>query len=78
MSLSGSFHQPFPPWAKNVAAVELQLPAQFLEGLFVFLDSLIVELGGLVQRGLEVLNLLGEPVQESRDIREDQSAMTRE
>ena len=30
----------------------------------MFLDGLIVDLGGLVQRGLEVLNLLGEPVQE--------------
>lgn len=31
---------------------------------FVLPGSLIVELGGLIERGLKVLNLLGEPVQE--------------
>jgi hypothetical protein len=30
--------------------------------LFVFLDGLLVELRGLVQRGLKILDLLGEPV----------------
>ena len=64
MSLPGGFHQPFPPWAEDIAAVEFQLPAQFFDGLFVLLDGLIVELGGLIERGLEVLNLLGEPVQQ--------------
>ena len=78
MSLPGGFHQPFPPRAKDVAAVELELPAQFFDGLFVFLDGLIVELRGLVERGLEVLNLLGEPVQQVVTFAQDQSAMTRE
>ena len=62
--LSGGFHQPFPPWAEDIAAVELELPPQLFDGLFVFLDGLIVELGGLIERGLEVLDLLGEPVQQ--------------
>ena len=64
MSLSGGFHQPFPPWAKDVAAVEFQLPTQLFDDLFVLLDGLIVELRGLIERGLEVLNLLSEPVQQ--------------
>ena len=62
VSLSRGFHQPFPPRAKNVAAVKIKLPTQLVDGLLVFLDGLVVELRGLVQRGLEVLNLLGEPV----------------
>ena len=64
VSLSGGFDQPFPPWAKDVAAVEFQLPAQLLDGLLVLLDGLIVELRGFIERGLEVLNLLSEPVQQ--------------
>ena len=64
MSLSGGFDQSFPPWAKDVAAVELQLSAQLFDELLVLLDGLIVELRGLIERGLEVLNLLSEPAQQ--------------
>jgi hypothetical protein len=64
MPLSGSFDESFPPWAKNVTAVKVQLAAQLLEGLLVLPGRLIVELGGLIERGSKVLNLLGEPVQE--------------
>ena len=32
MSLSRGFHQPFPPRAKDVAAVELQLMTQLFDG----------------------------------------------
>jgi hypothetical protein len=64
VSLSRGFHQSFPPWAEDVAAVEFQLPAQLLDGLFVFLDGLIVELRGLFERGLEILNLLSVPTQQ--------------
>ena len=62
MSLARGLDQPFPPWAKDVAAVKFQLPPQLFECLFVFLDGLLVELRGLVQRGLKILDLLGEPV----------------
>ena len=58
MSLSWGFNQPFPPWAKDEAAVELQLAAQLLDELIVLLDGLRMELCGLIERGLEVLNLL--------------------
>jgi hypothetical protein len=64
VSLSGGFYQPFPPWSKDITAVELQLPEQFLDGFFVLLDGLSVELRGLIERDLEVLNLLSEPVQQ--------------
>jgi hypothetical protein len=64
VSLSGCFHQPFPPWAKNVAAVKLQFLPQLFDDLFEALDGLTMELRRLVERGLEVLNLLSEPVQE--------------
>jgi hypothetical protein len=56
--LSGGFHQPFPPWAEDVPAVELQLSPQLFDGLVMISDSLIMEFRRLVQRGLEVLNLL--------------------
>ena len=49
MPLSGGFHQPFPPWTEDVAAIELELPTQFIDCLLVFLDGLIVELGGLIE-----------------------------
>ncbi|HUE16795.1 MAG TPA: hypothetical protein VMR25_21645 [Planctomycetaceae bacterium] len=65
MSLSGGFHQSFTPWAKDEAAVEIQLSAQLFNSLFVLLDGLIVELRGLIKRGLKVLNLLAEPVQQA-------------
>ena len=64
MFLPGGFHQPFPPRAKNLTAVEFQLFAQLLYGLLVLLEGLIVELRGFIKRGLKVLNLLGEPVQQ--------------
>ena len=71
MPLSGGFHQPFPPWTEDVAAVELELLTQFIDRLLVFLDGLIVELGGLiecgtvvVECGLKILDLLGEPAQQ--------------
>jgi hypothetical protein len=60
--LSGGFYQPLPPWTKDVAAVEFQLSEQVSDGLFVLLDGLIVELGGLIEGGLEILDLLDELV----------------
>ena len=69
MPLSGGFHQPFPPGTENRAAVEIELSTQLIDGLLVFLDGLVVQLGRLIERGaevlgcgLEVLDLLGEPV----------------
>ena len=64
MSLSGGFDQPFPPWAKDEAAVEIELLTQFLNRLFVVLDDLIVDFRGFIERGFEVLNLLSEPTQQ--------------
>jgi hypothetical protein len=58
VSLSRGFHQPFPPWAKDVAAVELELAAQLLDELLMLLDGLIVELAGFIERGLKILDLL--------------------
>jgi hypothetical protein len=58
VSLPGGFNQSLTPWAKDVAPVELQLPSQFLDDLFVLLDGLIMEFGSFFKRGLEVLNLL--------------------
>jgi hypothetical protein len=69
--LSRGFHQSFPPWAKDVAAVEFQLPAQFLDGQFVLVDGLLVLVNSLsvklcrfIERGLEVFDLLTEPAQQ--------------
>ena len=62
VSLAGGFHQPFSPWAEDIAAVKFDLPAQFFDELVVLLGGLVVELGRLIERGLEVLDLLGEPV----------------
>jgi hypothetical protein len=64
VSLSRGFDQSFPPWAKDEAAVELQLAAQLLDELLVLLDGLRMELCGLIERGLEVFNLLSEPAQQ--------------
>ena len=36
--LAGGLHQPFPPWAEDIAAVELDLLAQFFDVCCVFLD----------------------------------------
>ena len=58
MSLSRGFHQSFPPWAKNIAAVEAQLSAQLFNELLMLLDGLSVELAGLIERGLKILDLL--------------------
>ena len=64
MSLSRGFHQPFPPWTKDVAAIELQLVAQLLDELLMLLDGLIVKLAGFIERGLEVLDLLSKLAQQ--------------
>jgi hypothetical protein len=40
------------------------LSVQLFDCLLVILDGLIMEFRGLVQRGLEIFNLLSEPVQE--------------
>ena len=64
MPLSGGFHQPFPPGTKDIAAVEFELATQLIDGLLVFLDGLVVELRRLIERGVEVLDLLSEPVQQ--------------
>jgi hypothetical protein len=64
VALPGGFHQPFPTRTEDIAAIELELPTQLIDRLFVFLDGLIVELRGLIERGLEVLDLLGKPVQQ--------------
>ena len=78
MPLPRGFHQPFPPRAENIAAVEIELVAQLVDRLLLFLDSLVVELTGLIEcgpeifgrglevfgRGLEVLDLLSEPAQQ--------------
>jgi hypothetical protein len=64
MPLPGGFHQPFPPWTKDIAAVEFDLPTQLIDGLLVFLDGLIVELRGFFERGLEVLDLLSQLAQQ--------------
>jgi hypothetical protein len=62
--LSEGLDQAFSPRAKDVAAEQLDLATQLINGLFVFLGSLIVKLRGLIECGLEVLDLLSEPVQQ--------------
>ena len=62
--LSRGFDQSFPPRAKDIAAVELQLAAQLLNELLMLLYSLGVELCGLIERGSEVFNLLRESAQQ--------------
>ena len=64
VSLARSLDQPFPPWTKDVAAEKLDLPTQVIDDLLVFLGGLIMNLRGLVERGLEVLDMLSEPVQQ--------------
>jgi hypothetical protein len=64
VSLSGGFDQPFPPWAEGVATVELQLAAQLFDELLMLLDGLGVELCGLIECGLEVIDLLSKPAQQ--------------
>ena len=63
--LAGGIRQPFPPRAENIAAVEIDLVTQVVDRLLLFLDSLLVELRGLiecgavvVEGGLEILDLL--------------------
>ena len=65
MPLPGGIRQPFPPRAENIAAVEIELVAQFVDRLLLFLDGLSVEFRGLVERGLEVLDLLSERLSRS-------------
>ena len=88
--LAGGFRQPFPPRAEDIAAVEIELVAQFVDRLLLFLDSLLVELRWLdrVRPGDlrpwlgGVQSWLGDPRpaertgSAGRDIREDQWAMT--
>jgi hypothetical protein len=62
--LSGSLDQAFAPRAKDIAAENLNLPAQLIDGLLVFFDGLIVELRNLIECGLEIFDLLSEPVQQ--------------
>lgn len=64
MSLFGGINEAFPPRAKNEAAVELQLMVQLSDDSFVLLHGLIVELRGLIERGLEILDLVSEPVEQ--------------
>ena len=78
MPLSGGFHQPLPPGTKDIAAVKFELATQLIDGLLVFLDGLIVEHRRLIERGVEVLDLLSEPVQQVVTCRQDRWAMTRE
>ena len=52
--LSGGIHQAFPPRTENIAAVEIELVTQFVDRLLLFLDSLVVELGGLFECGAVV------------------------
>ncbi len=64
VSLARRLDQPFPPWTKDVAAEQLDLPTQVIDDLLVFLGGLIMNLRGLVERSLEVLDMLSEPVQQ--------------
>jgi len=64
MPLSRGLDDALTPGTKYIAAPKLDLVAQLVDGLLVFYERLIVELGGLFERGLEVFNLLGEPAQE--------------
>jgi hypothetical protein len=62
--LSGGLDQAFASRAKDVSAENFDLPVQLIDGLFVFLDGLIVHLGSLIERGLEILDLLSKPIQQ--------------
>jgi hypothetical protein len=62
--LAGVIGVPFPPRAEDIAAVEIELVPQVVDGLLLFLDSLLVDLTGLIEcgpeifgRGLEVFGL---------------------
>jgi hypothetical protein len=60
--LARRLDQPFPPRAKNVTAEKLDLATQIIDDLLVFLGGLIMNLRGIFERRLEVLNVLSEPV----------------
>ena len=64
MPLSGGFHQPLPPRTKDIAAVKLELMTQLGDRLLVLLDDLVVQLRGMIEGGLEILDMLGEPTQQ--------------
>jgi hypothetical protein len=71
MPLAGGVCVPFPPRSENIAAVEIELVTQVVDRLLLFLDSLLVELGGLfecgavvVEYGLEVRDLLSVTAQQ--------------
>ena len=78
MPLSGGFDQPFPPGAKDIAAVKFELATQLIDGLLVFLGRLVVELRRLIElrrggpRPAERAGSAG------RDMRQDRWAMTLE
>ena len=63
VSLAGSLDQPLAA-AEDVAAIKLNLLAQFINELVVLLNGLVVKLGALIERSPEILNLLGETIQE--------------
>jgi hypothetical protein len=62
VSLARRLDQPFPPWTKDVPTEQLDLSTQIIDDLLVFLSGLVMNLSGLVERGLEVFNVLSEPV----------------
>jgi hypothetical protein len=55
VSLAGGIGLPFPPRAEDVAAVEVDLVTQFVDRLLLFVDSLLVKLGGFMERGAVVI-----------------------
>ena len=64
MSLSEGFDPAFPPRSIDIVAEELELAAQLIDKLVMLSDSLIANLRGFIQRGLQVLDLLIELVQQ--------------
>jgi hypothetical protein len=64
MSLARSLDIPLSPRTKEIATVDLDLSPQVVDDLLVFLGGLIVNLRGLVERGLEILDLLSELLQQ--------------
>jgi hypothetical protein len=62
--LSRSIYEPFPPWAEDVAALEIDLAAQLFDELIVLLNGLIVKLRGFLECGPEVFDLLSKLAQQ--------------
>ncbi len=44
MPLPWGFHQPFPPGAEDITAIEIELVPKLGDRLLVFLDDLVVDL----------------------------------